>query len=180
MASFSKTMLLGNVGSEPDIRTTKTGVKVANFSLATNKSKLVNGEWKKETEWHRIILWKNLAEKAEKSLRKGMLAFVEGEIHTNKWTDKDGQERTKTEINANTLQIIPSSNTGRSVPDSAGTSIPHSSPPNQVPNQAPNQTPLKGVYSQYKEKVSQKYTPDVQNPVDSPDDSFGPPDESPF
>lgn len=104
---INKVTLVGNLGRDPEIRTLETGVKVGTFSLATNENyKDKNDTWQTLTEWHNIVVWRGLAEKAERELRKGSLVFVEGKITHRKYTDKEGVERTTSEIVANTLYSL--------------------------------------------------------------------------
>ena len=104
---INKVTLVGNLGRDPEIRTLENGVKVASFSLATNENyKDKNDTWQKLTEWHNIVAWRGLAEKSERDLKKGDLAFIEGKITHRKYTDKDGVERSVTEIVASTLYSL--------------------------------------------------------------------------
>lgn len=99
--SVNKAIVVGNVGGEPEIRSTQDGSKIANFSLATSegwKDKLT-GERKDKTEWHRIVVFnQNLVDVVEKYVRKGTKLYVEGQLQTRQWTDKEGKERYSTEI----------------------------------------------------------------------------------
>ncbi len=99
--SVNKVILVGNLGKDPEIRRMQSGDPVVNLSLATSESwrDKASGERKEKTEWHRVVIFnKNLAEIAEKYLRKGAKVYVEGALQTRKWTDKDGQEKYSTEI----------------------------------------------------------------------------------
>lgn len=98
--SLNRAMLIGNVGNDPEFRTTESGAKVANFSLATSESwKDKNtGEKKERTEWHRVVVWNDgLIGVIEKYVKKGSKVYIEGEIQTRKW-EKDGIDRYSTEI----------------------------------------------------------------------------------
>lgn len=109
MASgVNKILLLGNVGQNPEIKKLDNGVTVANFQLATSEVfKDKSGNKKEQTEWHQIIMWRKVAESAEKSeLKKGDRIFLEGKIKYRKWTDKDGKERNNTEIVCESFTII--------------------------------------------------------------------------
>ena len=100
----NKVTLVGNLGRDPEIRTLENGTKVGTFSLATNENyKDKNDTWQTVTEWHNIVVWRGLAEKAERELKKGSLAYIDGKITHRKYQDKDGQERSTTEIVANTI-----------------------------------------------------------------------------
>lgn len=107
MAGINKVILIGNVGRDPEIRTLESGTKVATFSLATSESyKDNNNEWKEQTEWHNIVLWRNLAERAESSLKKGMQVYLEGKLRTRQWTDQNQQTRYTTEVVGDKIQIL--------------------------------------------------------------------------
>ncbi|MBK8517782.1 MAG: single-stranded DNA-binding protein [Saprospiraceae bacterium] len=104
---INKVTLVGNLGRDPEIRTLENGTKVGTFSIATNESyKDKNDTWQTLTEWHNIVVWRGLAEKAERELKKGGLAYIEGKITHRKYQDKDGQEKAITEIVANTLYSL--------------------------------------------------------------------------
>lgn len=108
MSSVNKVILIGNVGSDPDVRYLDRGVAIANFNLATTERGYVmqNGtQIPDRTEWHAIVLWRNLAEWAERNVRKGMKLYIEGKLQTRSW-EKDGQRRSKTEIVAENIQIL--------------------------------------------------------------------------
>ncbi len=98
MAGVNKVILIGNLGRDPEIRTIESGAKVANFSLATTESYVKDGNRIEQTEWHRVTVWRGLADIAEKYLHKGKQVFIEGRISTRKYTDKDGVEKQITEI----------------------------------------------------------------------------------
>ena len=99
--SVNKVILVGNLGKDPEVRRLQSGDPVVNLSIATSESwrDKASGERKEKTEWHRVVIFnKNLAEVAEKYLRKGSKVYVEGSLQTRKWTDKDGQDKYSTEI----------------------------------------------------------------------------------
>ena len=99
--SVNKVILIGNLGKDPDVRRTTSGDPIVNLSIATSESwrDKASGERKEKTEWHRVVIFnKNLADVAEKYLRKGSKVYVEGQLQTRKWTDKDGAERYSTEV----------------------------------------------------------------------------------
>lgn len=107
MAGVNKVIILGRLGSDPEVRTLPSGGKVVNFSIATSENYTNrNGEKVEQTEWHRIELWENLANIAEQYLKKGDMAYVEGKIRTEKWTDQNGQERYTQKIRGNSMQLI--------------------------------------------------------------------------
>ena len=97
MSSVNKVILIGNVGSDPDVRYLDRGVAIANFNLATTERgyTMQNGtQVPDKTDWHSIVLWRNLAEWAERNIRKSMKLYVEGKLQTRTW-EKDGQRRSK-------------------------------------------------------------------------------------
>jgi single-strand DNA-binding protein len=99
--SVNKVILVGNLGRDPEIRTTQDGTKVANLSLATSETwrDKSSGERKERTEWHRVVIFNDrLVDIVEKYLRKGTKLYIEGALQTRKWTDKEGQERYSTEV----------------------------------------------------------------------------------
>src|SRR5665647_356001 len=105
--SVNKVILVGNVGKDPEIRHLDTGVAVANFTLATSESYVAkNGEKVTTTEWHNIVLWRGLAEVAEKYVTKGRQLYIEGRIRTRNYDDKDGIKRYTTEIYGDTMQML--------------------------------------------------------------------------
>lgn len=96
---INKVTLIGNLGRDPEIRHFEGGSKVTKFSVATNENYQDKaGQWQTRTEWHEVVLWGTQAERAEKTLRKGNLVYVEGKLSTRKWQDKDGNDRYTTEI----------------------------------------------------------------------------------
>ena len=101
MAGVNKVILVGNLGKDPEVRTTQDGTKIVNFTLATSETwnDRASGERKEKTEWHRVVIFnENIATIAEKYLRKGRKVYVEGSLQTRKWTDQSGQEKYTTEV----------------------------------------------------------------------------------
>ena len=98
--SVNKVILIGNLGKDPEIRTMQNGGKVANLSLATSESwkDKSTGERKEKTEWHRVVIFGNLADIAERYLKKGSKVYVSGSLQTRKWTDQSGTEKYTTEV----------------------------------------------------------------------------------
>jgi len=107
MAGVNKVIIIGNLGRDPEINYTQSNVPVANFSVATTESwkDKQSGEWQEKTEWHRVVAWRYLAERAEKYLRKGSAVYIEGKLETRKW-EKDGQNHYTTEIIARDLAVL--------------------------------------------------------------------------
>lgn len=105
--SLNKAMIIGNLGSDPDIRTTGSGTRVANFSVATSRSWTGrDGGQQEKTEWHRIVAWDKLAEIAERFLKKGDRVYIEGEIEYRSYEDKDGVTKYITEIRARDMVML--------------------------------------------------------------------------
>ncbi len=98
--SVNKVILIGNLGKDPEVRTMQNGGKVANLSLATSESwkDKSTGERKEKTEWHRVVIFGQLADIAERYLKKGSKVYVCGSLQTRKWTDQQGQEKYSTEV----------------------------------------------------------------------------------
>lgn len=110
----NKVILVGNLGSDPEIRATQNGESVATLSVATTEQyKDASGQQQEITEWHRVVLWRRLAEVARDYLKKGRQVYIEGKIKTRKWQDKQGQDRYTTEIIGNNLQMLGSSQSGQ-------------------------------------------------------------------
>ena len=110
----NKVILIGNLGSDPEVRYTPNGAPVANFSLATSESwnDRNTGERQERTEWHRLVLWRKLAEIAGQYLKKGARIYVEGKLQTRSWDDQSGQKRYTTEIVVNDMQMLDSRGEG--------------------------------------------------------------------
>ncbi|MFD1186754.1 single-stranded DNA-binding protein [Pontibacter rugosus] len=111
MASVNKVILIGNLGKDPEVRHLEGGVAVARFPIATSESfKDKQGQRQERTEWHNIVLWRGLAEVAEKYLKKGNPVYIEGRLRTNNYQDKDGIQRYSTEIVADQMTMLGSRN----------------------------------------------------------------------
>jgi single-strand DNA-binding protein len=107
MGSLNKATLIGNLGKDPEVRAIASGVKVANFSIATTESYTgKDGNKVDKTEWHNIVMWRGLAEVAEKYLKKGSQIYVEGRLQTRSWDDQNGQKRYTTEIVADNMVML--------------------------------------------------------------------------
>jgi len=107
MSGVNKVILIGNLGSDPEVRHLSNGSVVANFNIATSESyNNKNGERVTQTEWHRIELWEGLAKIAEQYLKKGSTIYIEGRIRTETWQDKDGNTRTTTRIKAQNMTML--------------------------------------------------------------------------
>lgn len=113
MAGVNKVILVGNLGKDPEVRHLENGAAVANFSIATSETyKDKNGERQTQTEWHNIVLWRGLAEIAEKYLRKGNQVYIEGKLRTRSWDDKDGVTRYTTEVVGDNMTMLGSKGDG--------------------------------------------------------------------
>ena len=107
MAGVNKVILVGNLGSDPEIRTTPSGQRVANFRMATSRGWTgQDGQRQEKTEWHSIVAWGKLADICERYLNKGKQVYVEGRLETRSWQDKEGQTRYKTEVICETMQML--------------------------------------------------------------------------
>lgn len=99
--SVNKVILVGNLGKDPEVRTTQDGSKIVNLTLATSETwnDRASGERKERTEWHRVVIFNDrIGDVAEKFLKKGRKVYIEGSLQTRKWTDQSGQERYTTEV----------------------------------------------------------------------------------
>lgn len=108
MASLNKVILIGNIGKDPETRYTASGDAITNATMATSKHWVdkASGEKREATEWHRLVFYRKLAEIAQNLLKKGSMCYIEGEIKTKKWTDKQGIERYNTDIEVSELKIL--------------------------------------------------------------------------
>jgi len=133
MAGINKVILVGNLGKDPEVRYLEGGTAVANFPIATSETfkDKASGERKTNTEWHNIVVWRGLAEIAEKYLKKGSQIYLEGKLRTRQWQDKDGNNRYTTEIIADNLQML-----GRKDESSAPVAMTTSNAPVNTPAKA--------------------------------------------
>lgn len=108
MGSLNKVQLIGNLGKDPEVRAIPSGAKVANFSIATTESynDKNTGQKVEKTEWHNIVMWRGLAEVAEKYLRKGTQVYVEGRLQTRSWDDQNGQKKYMTEVVVDNMVML--------------------------------------------------------------------------
>ena len=125
MAGVNKVILIGNLGKDPEVRYLDNGVAVANLSLATTENyKNKEGERVSQTEWHNIVLWRGLAEVAEKYLKKGASVYIEGKIKNRKWEDKDGNTRYNTEILADNMTMLGGKKSQENVTPTSAVDVP--------------------------------------------------------
>jgi len=107
MASLNKIMLIGNVGSDPEMRYTPNGKAVTSFRMATNyRYSGPDGERREETEWFRVSVWGKQAESCNQFLSKGRRVYIEGRLHSRNWEGQDGQMRTSLEVSANRVIFL--------------------------------------------------------------------------
>ena len=108
MSGINKVIIVGRLGSDPEVRYTSSGAAVARFNVATSDqwTDKSTGEKRERTEWHRIVVWSKLAELCSQYLNKGRQVYIEGNLQTRSWEDKDGNKRYTTEIRAQTVQFL--------------------------------------------------------------------------
>lgn len=107
MAGLNKVMIIGNVGTEPEMRYTANGNPVTTFRIAASRNYTTpDGERREETEWFNVVTWAGLAEKVSQYLQKGRRAYVEGRLRTRSWEGPDGQRRFRTEVIANAVLFL--------------------------------------------------------------------------
>lgn len=104
---MNKVILLGNLGADPELRYTNSGVAVLNIRLATTErfKDKQSGEWRDKTEWHDVVLWQARAEAMAKMLHKGSKVLIEGSLQTRSWEDRQGNKRYKTEVAAQNIEL---------------------------------------------------------------------------
>lgn len=170
---INKVILVGNVGVDPEIRTTESGVKVARVRLATTE-RIYNRQTNESTdltEWHTVTLWRGLADVADRYVRKGSQLYIEGRLRTREWTDKDNIKRYSTEILADDMKLL-----GRRS-DSSGAAqgaMPAAAQPYQQPAQPsgysqPYQQPA-AAPSYGQPSYQQPASPSIPAPQEDPDD----------
>lgn len=130
MSGVNKVILVGNLGKDPEIRHTEGGVAVANFTVATSETfkDRTSGERKTQTEWHNVVLWRGLAEIAEKYLHKGNQVYIEGKLRTRSWQDKDGNTRYTTEIVGENMTMLGKKEEGESNRSTVAAATPSKAP----------------------------------------------------
>ena len=107
MASLNKVMIIGNLGSEPEMRFTPNGRPITSFRVATNwRYTTPEGERKEETEWFTVVAWNRLAEQCNQFLSKGRLIYAEGRLRTHSWEDQNGQKYFRNEIVADRVRFL--------------------------------------------------------------------------
>ena len=153
----NKCLIIGRLGGDPEVRFTPQGHAVANFTVATSESwKDQQGQMQERAEWHRIVLYKRLAEIAGEYLRKGSKIYVEGKLRTHEWQDKNGQKRYTTEIVCHEMQMLDGK------PQDQQTSNPGAQPQSSTPQTNQSQ----GGYSY----AAARNAPSSEPPMDFDDD----------
>lgn len=103
----NRVILIGNLGRDPEVRRLENGAVVAKFSVATNENyKDKSGEWQSQTEWHDVVVWRSLAERAEQQLKKGGQIYLEGKLTHRSWQDQEGNNRRTTEVVASYFRLL--------------------------------------------------------------------------
>jgi single-strand DNA-binding protein len=134
MSGVNKVILIGNLGSDPEVRHLSSGSVVANFNIATSESYTNrNGERVTQTEWHRIELWDGFAKVAEQYLKKGQMVYIEGKLRTENWQDSDGNNRTTTKIRGLNMTMLGSRGDGGGQPSGGGKASEEASPASTPP-----------------------------------------------
>jgi single-strand DNA-binding protein len=107
MAGVNKVILIGNLGKDPELKYLEGNIARLNFSMATSEfHKDKNGNKIEQTEWHNVVLWRSMAESAEKVLKKGTQIYLEGKLQTRQWIDKDGNKRNITEVVGESFLVL--------------------------------------------------------------------------
>jgi single-strand DNA-binding protein len=137
--SVNKVILIGNLGKDPEVRRTDAGIPVARLALATSEViRKASGEKETRTEWHNIVLWRGLAEVAEKYLKKGMKIYVEGKLRSRSWEDAQGVKKYATEVEASEMTMLD----GRKPEDGAAPSTGYGAQSSSAPAQASSSTSM--------------------------------------
>jgi len=193
----NKVILVGNLGKDPEVRYMPNGNAVANFTVATSESwKDQQGQPQERTEWHNIVMYRRLAEIAGEYLKKGSKVYIEGKLQTSKWQDQStGQDRYKTEINANEMQMLDSRGQGGGQQGGYGQQQgqqqqnQYSAPQQQAPQQgyapkpqAPQQAPQQGYApkpQQAQQQAPQQQAAPAQQPAYAPKPQQAAPQQRP-
>lgn len=123
MRGVNKVILLGRLGKDPEIRKIDANTTKAAFPLATSEAyKGQDGTWTEITDWHNIVMWRGVAERAERDLRKGSVVYLEGKLKTRSWEDKDGNKRYTTEVVVDNFQAMSRNDDQRTSPVNTSTS----------------------------------------------------------
>jgi single-strand DNA-binding protein len=164
--SINKVILVGNVGKDPVVRYFDKGVAKATFPLATSESySNQQGETITSTEWHNIVLWRALAEVAEKTIKKGAQVYIVGKIKTRSYTDKDGLNKYITEILADTLLLLEKK-------QGSASSAPHADTWKNENSKGPADSVIKEPTTTY-QAASENYSQNMNGKADTKSDDFG-------
>ncbi len=135
--TLNKAMLIGNVGKDPDVNFTPTGVKVAVFRLATTESwRDKDGALQEQTDWHTVVAWRGLADIVEKLVKRGSRLYIEGKIQNRSYEDRDGNKRYVTEVIADNVLLLDARKTDAGAPHQNGeveATPPEQSSPDEIP-----------------------------------------------
>lgn len=114
--SLNRVQLVGNLGRDPEIRELQNGSRVATLNMATTESykDKTSGEWKETTDWHRVVCWDNLAQTAEKNLKKGSKVMIEGKLKTRSYQDQKGETRYQTDVQCTSIILLERTSSGSS------------------------------------------------------------------
>ena len=176
--SLNKVMLIGNVGRDPEIRylegNTPQATKVAQFTLATTERyRDRSGELRENTEWHNIVMWRGLADTAEKVVKKGTQLYIEGKLRTRTWNDQSGNRHDRTEIVADTFQLLGRRPDGQAAQQG-------SYAPSQPSYQQPSYQPQAPSQPSYPQPSANPYQQAAQQPPVQEAASMGPEVDLPF
>ncbi len=126
MASVNKVILVGNLGRDPEVKYTPSGVQIARFSVATTEKQKKGDTWEDKTEWHNIVVFGRVAEYAGEYLKKGYTVYVEGRLQTSSWEDESGMKKYRTEIIGSSVRTIAKRDSGEYKADVTMTEEPKS------------------------------------------------------
>lgn len=169
---INKVILVGNVGMDPEVRTMESGTKIARLRVATTERffNRQTNESREHTEWHTVILWRSLADVADRHIHKGSQIYIEGHLRTREWTDSNNAKRTSTEIEAETLKLLGRrENNGQYNSSNGGQNNGYNNPGgyNNNPNNGNNTYPGSGYGTNNRPTPPQ---PPVTLPAEDPDD----------
>lgn len=171
---INKVILIGNLGADPEMRYTQNSTAIANLSIATSESwkDKTSGEQREQTEWHRVVMYRRLAEIAGEYLKKGSKVYIEGKLNTRKWQGQDGQDRYTTEVVANEMQMLD----GRDISHQGGYNQQRSTPQAQAaPQQQGGYGQQQATYTGGRNAQQQdphQFRPQPNQAHDMPDDDI--------
>lgn len=173
----NKVILIGNVGMDPEVRTTESGVKVARLRLATTERLFDRqaNETREHTEWHTVTLWRGLADVVDRYVRKGSQIYIEGRLRTRDWMDKDNNKRFTTEILADTMNLL-----GRRSDNPASDSTAYGQAPASAPYAQQQTAPAASAPAQSAAPQASAYAQPQAAPAPAPAMPADDPDDLPF